>query len=104
MTGSEKTTLIARVVLCSSGFKANTIALSLRKFEAPAPFRSVGMGPSIRHIRYSRIEICHRKFNFRHDFHVYAQRNGTCVCYHTFATEWATRLKQTANYRQLLGL
>ena len=32
-TSSEKTTLIARVVLCSSGgFKANTVALSISVF------------------------------------------------------------------------
>ena len=33
VTGSEKTTLIARVVLCSSGgFKAKTVALSISFF------------------------------------------------------------------------
>ena len=33
VTGFEKTTLIARVVLCSSGgFKANTVALSISGF------------------------------------------------------------------------
>ena len=33
VTGSEKMTLIARVVLCSSGgFKANTVALSISVF------------------------------------------------------------------------